>query len=83
MRQSAVRTMPIFYKGRAINVPIDDAGAIDVESVKRLAGISSDRILVQAREDGQNQVLPAGGRAVLPSGGHVADIAPHRRGVFA
>lgn len=80
MTHSAPRTVPIHFRNRVIHVPVGPDGGVDIESLKREAGIPRERIVVETRDDGENHVLPSGGRAVLPSGTHVADIAPHRRG---
>ena len=49
--------MKIFAGGREIEVPTDTRGNVNIVDVRRAANIPDDRMLVQQRSGGENNIL--------------------------
>ena len=59
--------MKIFAGGREIDVPTDSQGNADVAEVRRAANIPNNRMLVQQRPNGENNILPRQGQVAINS----------------
>ena len=72
--------MSFMINSREYDVPTRDDGTIDVDAVKKAAGISPDRLLIRQDRDGSNHVVNPGDEISAQSGEHLTDSPIHKRG---
>jgi hypothetical protein len=62
------------------DIPTREDGTIDVDAIKRAAGISQDRLVIRQGHDGRNEVLNPGGEASAQPGDRFMDAPIHKQG---
>ena len=72
--------MIIVRSGRQIEVPQDGQGRADIQEVRRIAGITSDRALIVQKPSGENELLPSAGQVRLDPYARLLDAPRAKRG---
>jgi len=62
------------------DVPTRDDGTIDVDAVKKAAGISPDRLVIRQDPDGSNHIINPGDEVAARPGDRYTDSPIHKRG---
>ena len=66
--------------GKEFDVPVTTDGVLEVDVVRRAAGIPEDRTIVKQNCDGSNEILNSGQMVPVKPGDHFIDMPIHRRG---
>ncbi|MCK4658176.1 MAG: hypothetical protein KAV82_01520 [Phycisphaerae bacterium] len=72
--------MLCMINGKELDVPTRDDGTIDVDAIKKAAGISPDRLVIRQNRDGSNQVVNPGDEICARPGDHYMDGPIHKNG---
>jgi hypothetical protein len=65
--------MYTYCGGRAVEIPADADGNIDVEELRKRMDIPNDRVLVQQQSSGRNMVVPRSGSIKVNPSDHFLD----------
>jgi len=72
--------MRMFANGREIDVPEQHDGTVDVQELRRIAGVSEGRMLAQQKRTGGNHVVPTDGRVAVQPYEHFIEVPRAERG---
>jgi len=72
--------MRIIMNGREVNVPADNNGGVDSDSLREVSGVPDDRPLLLQGPDGGNRLVNPGERVFVRPGESFLDCPRHRRG---